>query len=332
MISIMVLITGVAGFIGSNLADYFISRGIEVIGVDNFDSFYERRIKENNILDLFQSKNFHFFEGDIRDMNFLNRLPGAPSLVIHLAAKAGVQPSLKQPQEYVDVNIQGSISILEWMKNRQIKKLIFASSSSVYGANNCIPFVESDTGVNPVSPYAFTKRSMELANHTYHHLYQFDIINLRFFTVYGKRQRPDLAIHKFFKAIYEGEPIQLYGSGDTQRDYTYIDDIVEGIFHSYEYLTSNVKVFETLNLGNSSPIRLLELLEKIERVCGKKAIKEFVSEKPGDMTVTYACIEKAKKMIGYSPKTSLDEGLVKFNEWYSKKIKYEETKHRYSYL
>ncbi len=329
----MILITGAAGFIGSNLAEYFINEGFSVTGIDNFDNFYDRDIKESNLINLLKSPNFTFLEGDITETLFLDSIKIKPEMVIHLAAKAGVQPSLANPQEYLKVNVQGTINILEWMKKNAIKKLIFASSSSVYGNNNSIPFTEEDTGILPVSPYAFTKRSCELLNHTYHHLYDFDIINLRFFTVYGPRQRPDLAIHKFISAIHEGRPIKQFGKGDTQRDYTYIDDIVKGIFNAYDYLSSNNGVFETFNLGNNQPISLLGLIEIIESTVKKNAIREYLPEQPGDMRITYASIEKAKKILNYQPIIGLEEGIEIFYKWYlNKNAKHDEIKYRYTYL
>ncbi|MCS6824741.1 MAG: GDP-mannose 4,6-dehydratase [Cytophagaceae bacterium] len=312
----MILITGVAGFIGSCTAECFIKRGFPVVGIDNFDSFYSRSVKEKNISWLKSHHLFSFLEGDLNDVAFMNSITQPVSAVIHLAAKAGVQPSLLQPLQYIHNNIQGTNNLLEWMKRRNIRKMLFASSSSVYGNNNTIPFSESDADIYPVSPYAFTKRSCELLNHTYHHLYGMDIINLRFFTVYGPRQRPDLAIYKFTNAIHNGLPIKLFGKGDTQRDYTFVDDIVQGIFNAYEYLMSNNSIFDTFNLGNNSPISLLHLVELIENVVGKTAIREHLPEQPGDMRITYASIDKAKKILNYNPSTSIEEGLKIFYQWY----------------
>jgi nucleoside-diphosphate-sugar epimerase len=310
------LITGVAGFIGSILAEHFINKGFHVTGIDNFDPFYDRNIKENNLLNLKGNKSFTFLEGDITNSSFLETIPVVPSVVIHIAAKAGVQPSLAQPLQYIHSNIQGTNHLLEWMKKKNIRKMLFASSSSVYGNNNRIPFSENDTQILPVSPYAFTKRSCELLNHTYHHLYGFDIINLRFFTVYGPRQRPDLAIHKFTNAIHHRLPIKIFGNGDTQRDYTFIDDIIQGIFHAYEYLLRHNNLFDTFNLGNNQPISLAKLVELIEAIVGKPAIREYMPEQPGDMRITYASIEKAKKILHYNPSTSIEDGLKIFYQWY----------------
>ena len=329
----MIVITGVAGFIGSNLAEHFIKNGIPVLGIDNFDSFYSREIKVNNLSNLVNSPLFTFLEGDITNVQFLNSIRIKPSIVIHLAAKAGVQPSLLNPQEYLSVNVQGTINMLEWMKRVECKKFIFASSSSVYGNNNSIPFSELDTSINPVSPYAFTKRSCELLNYTYHHLYQFDIINLRFFTVYGPRQRPDLAIHKFVASIHEGKSIKQFGEGDTQRDYTYIDDIVHGIQNAVDYISTNKNIYEIFNLGNNSPISLLGLIEIIEKTIRKKAIKEYLPEQPGDMRITFANIEKAKDLLNYHPIIGLEEGIERFYKWYlNKENKENEIKYSYSYL
>ena len=314
-----ILITGVAGFIGSNLAASMIRAGIEVLGIDNFDFFYERSVKENNLAPLRSSIFFSFMEGDVRDASFLNNINGKVDLVIHLAAKAGIQPSLQMPKEYLDVNINGTLNVLEWMKNNQVSKLVFASSSSVYGSNNRIPFSEEDTNIFPVSPYAMSKRSCELLNHTYHHLYNLDIINLRLFTVYGPAQRPDLAIHKFIRTITENKPVTLYGKGDTSRDYTYIDDVVKGIMAACEYLINRTGVFETINLGNNKPVSLSELVTCIERITGNPAKKIYAPEQPGDMRMTCASIDKAIKLLNYNPQTSLEDGLYRFYEWYKHK-------------
>ncbi len=314
-----ILITGVAGFIGSNLAASMIKTGTEILGIDNFDDFYERSVKENNLAPLRASENFSFIEGDIRNASVFNNIKDKVDVVIHLAAKAGIQPSLQMPAEYLEVNINGTLNILEWMKNNQLNKLVFASSSSVYGSNNRIPFSEEDTNIFPVSPYAMSKRSCELLNHTYHHLYNLDIINLRLFTVYGPAQRPDLAIHKFFRTIANDLPLTLYGKGDTSRDYTYIDDVVQGIMAACRYLLNRDQVFETINLGNNKPISLSELVASLERVTGKQAKKIYTSEQPGDMRMTCASIDKAIKLLEYNPQTSLEDGLHLFYDWYKNK-------------
>ncbi len=327
----MILVTGAAGFIGSHVTEKLLREGLEVAGIDNFDPFYDKEIKVRNLLSSLTEKKFTFWEGNICDEQFLDSLPFTPSLVIHLAAKAGVQPSLKDPKGYIDTNVQGTSTLLEWMKKKGGSKMIFASSSSVYG-NNVIPFAEEDTNIYPLSPYAQTKRSGELLNYTYHHLYNFDIINLRFFTVFGPRQRPDLAIHKFTDLISKGKSINLFGKGDTMRDYTFIEDIVEGVINAAKYLFSNKKVYEIINLGNSAPVSLAELVNIIEETVGKKALRNYLPEQPGDMKVTYASIRKASSLLAYSPQTSLKEGIKIFYDWYQNQQEDEQIKYRCTYL
>jgi UDP-glucuronate 4-epimerase len=308
--AIRILLTGAAGFIGSNLTDSLLKSGNEVLGIDNFDSYYERTIKESNIRAALQNSDYSFNEGDIRDSSFLNTCLEVfkPELIIHLAAKAGVRPSLSNPQEYYDVNVMGTLNILEAMRKNKVTKMIFASSSSVYGNNIKVPFSESDVVDNPISPYAASKKAGELLCHTYHHLYNFDIFCLRFFTVYGPRQRPDLAIHKFTKAILKDEPIILFGDGSSRRDYTYIDDIVQGINGAI----LNIKGFEIFNLGESQTISLKNLVEVIEKYCEKKAKLTYKPMQEGDVFQTYADISKAKDKLGYNPQVNIDTGIKKF--------------------
>ena len=313
-----ILITGVAGFIGSHTAEKFLSQGHEVLGIDNFDSFYPREIKEDNLRLLKLQQGFHFREFDFTSDDF-SLLPMQEfDAVIHLGAKAGVLPSLKDPQEYIRVNIHGTWRILEFMKESGCKKLIFASSSSIYG-NNAVPFEESADVSQPISPYAFSKKSCELLTYTYHSLYKSDVINLRFFTVFGERQRPDLAIHKFVKTMLKGEPITLYGDGGTSRDYTYVLDTVDGIYRAWEFISSRNGVYENINLGNKSPVSLLEMVQTIERVLNMKADIRFVPAQPGDVDRTFASIEKAGRLLGYAPETSFEEGVRRFAGWYKSK-------------
>lgn len=311
-----ILITGAAGFIGSHLTDFLLAEGYNVIGVDNFDPFYDRKIKKANLKLALQNESFLFIEGDAGSAELLNKITQNVDAVIHLAAKAGVQPSLKAPVSYIKSNIELTNNILEWMIRKGVRKMVFASSSSVYGNNSKVPFEETDDVNEPISPYAFTKRSCELLNYTYHKLYNLDIINLRFFTVYGERQRPDLAICKFLKQIKSGVPISVYGDGKTARDYTYYRDTIKGIYSSLNYLFANEKVLETINLGNHHPIELLDLIATISDASGIKPVLVYEPMKPGDVNVTYADISKAHELLGYSPQFSLVQGLQNFVKWY----------------
>jgi len=305
-----ILLTGAAGFIGSNLSDHLLKYDNHVLGIDNFDSFYDRSIKEINIKNALNSENFVLKEGDIRDRNFIERMitEFKPQLVVHLAAKAGVRPSLENPHEYYDVNVMGTLTLLEAMRKNNITKMIFASSSSVYGNNVKLPFSEADNVDYPISPYAATKKAGELLCHTYHHLYNFDIFCLRFFTVYGRRQRPDLAIHKFTKAILGNEQISLFGDGTSRRDYTYIDDIIQGISKAIAHL----KGFEVFNLGESQTTTLSQLISIIENHTKIKARLNYLPMQEGDVLQTYADISKAKEILGYNPTTDIEAGLKNY--------------------
>jgi UDP-glucuronate 4-epimerase len=311
---VKILVTGIAGFIGSNLGEHLIKGDVKLIGIDNFDPFYDRQVKENNLNILNRSSNFIFFEGDICNVSFLNTILNneKPDLVIHLAAKAGVRPSILNPSEYYNTNVIGTLNLLEAMKTAGCKRMIFGSSSSIYGNNKKVPFSEKDNVDNPISPYAATKKAGELLCHTYHHLYNFDINCLRFFTVYGPRQRPDLAIHKFTRYILEGKPLPFYGDGDTARDYTYIDDILHGIMHAVD----NLNGFNIINLGESNTITLSKLVSVLETEIGKKAILEKLPMQPGDVEITYADISKAKQLIGYNPTFSFEDGIKEFVKWF----------------
>jgi UDP-glucuronate 4-epimerase len=308
-----VFLTGSAGFIGSSLADNLLAQGYNVVGIDNFDSFYDRKIKLKNIENAVKNSNFQLVEGDIRDKNLLNSLFEKHNfhIIIHLAAKAGVRPSVESPQEYFEVNINGTINILEAAKEHGVKKMIFASSSSVYGNNTKIPFSETDFVDYPISPYAASKKAGELICFTYHELYQMDISCLRFFTVYGPRQRPDLAIHKFARLILEDKPVPVYGDGSFKRDFTYIDDIVFGINQAI----INLNGFHVYNLGNSRTISVLEMVAELEKALGKNAQIEFRPLQPGDVKLTYADISFAKKDLLYNPKFAFNTGIKNFVEW-----------------
>ncbi|MEX0684880.1 MAG: GDP-mannose 4,6-dehydratase [Balneolales bacterium] len=308
------LVTGGAGFIGSNLCDKFIQQGHIVVCLDNFDDFYDRSIKERNLEELVKHPNFKLIEGDIRDSDLLEEVFSAYDidLVVHLAAKAGVRPSIIDPALYQDVNIRGTQCILDCMKKYEVKKLLFASSSSVYGGNTKVPFSEKDEVNNPISPYAATKRAGELMCYTYHHLYNINIACLRFFTVYGPRQRPEMAIHKFTRLIHTGEELPAFGDGSTKRDYTYIDDIVQGITK----IAESDFTYDIINLGESQTITLKDLIDTIGRKLNKAPIVKWLPDQPGDVNITYADISKARNIYGYKPTTDVETGIAEFVEWY----------------
>ncbi len=309
-----VLVTGAAGFLGSHLCERLLQQGCAVVGIDNFDPFYDRRIKEWNVQQVRRVGNFAFFEGDIRNAHFLERVfqTFRPQVVVHLAAKAGVRPSLLDPQAYYDVNVMGTLRLLEVMRAQKVTALVFASSSSVYGNRNTVPFRETDPVDHPVSPYAATKKAGELLCYTYHHLYGFAVSCLRFFTVYGPRQRPEMAIHKFTRHIDIGKPVTLYGDGTSRRDYTYVDDIIQGILLAMEHLDG----YEIFNLGEAHTIPLLEVVRTIERHLGKEAQIQWQPFQPGDVYQTYADISKAQQQLGYRPTTDFDTGIQRFCQWY----------------
>jgi UDP-glucuronate 4-epimerase len=302
-----ILVTGAAGFIGSNLVDSLLINGSQVMGIDNFDPFYDRTIKERNLQDAILNPEFQFVEGDIRDAVLVDKCFSEfkPDVVVHLAAKAGVQPSLVDPQSYFDVNIMGTLNLLEVMRKKNIKRLIFASSSSVYGNNLKVPFSETDSVDFPISPYAASKKAGEQLCFTYHHLYNFDIFCLRFFTVYGQRQRPDLAICKFSKAILKDEPICLYGDGTSSRDYTHISDIIQGITSAIK----KVDGYDIFNLGESKAISLSDLVSILEKHSHKKAIIKYFPMQDGDVLRTFADISKAQNKLNYSPEVDIDTGI-----------------------
>lgn len=310
-----ILITGGAGFIGSNLVDSLLeSPENRVTCLDNFDSFYDPKVKRSNIRTHLEKSNYILVEGDIRDLNRVkSKLSKHYDVIIHLAAKVGIIPSLQNPTLYTDVNVVGTQKLLEFARQSLCKKFIFASSSSVYGVNPKVPWNENESVLRPISPYASTKISGELLGHVYAQLYNFQFIALRFFTVYGPGQRPDLAIHKFVKLISKGKPINLYGDGKTERDYTYIDDIVSGIIAALNYSKS---IYEIINLGNNKPVKLLKLVKLIEKVLGKKAKVNKLPQQPGDVPITFADISKAQSLLNYQPKTSLLNGIQKFVDWF----------------
>ena len=311
-----ILVTGAAGFIGSHLSERLVRQGMSVVGLDNFDPFYEPAVKWNNIAELLTSPNFKLVEGDIRNPVLAEKVfrEGQFDMVVHLAAKAGVRPSIQDPAGYVNVNINGTVILLEAARAAGIKKFIFASSSSVYGNNEKVPFSETDNVDNPISPYAATKKAGELICYTYSHLYGMDITCLRFFTVYGPRQRPDLAIHKFARLIEQSKAIPVYGDGSMERDFTYIDDIIDGVVASMKQCQG----YHIYNLGESRPVRLDVLIAELEKALGKKAIIDRQPEQPGDVKRTFADVQKAVLELGYQPKTHLADGLKAFVVWMRK--------------
>lgn len=315
------LITGGAGFIGSSLADDLLEKNNRVIVIDNFCDFYDPQIKENNIKNALNKENYKLYRGDIRDKDLLNKIFNENNIdiVVHLAAMAGVRPSIENPVLYQEVNCLGTQNILECMKEKRIMNLVMASSSSVYGNSKTVPFKESDIVDFAISPYAATKKANEVMTHVYHKLYNMNVIMLRFFTVYGPRQRPDLAINKFTRLMLEGKKIPMFGDGSTSRDYTYIGDIVDGIEKSVNYCLNNSNVYEILNLGNSSPVSLKEMINIIGKCLNAVPDIEELPMQLGDVDRTYACIDKAKDMIGYNPQTPFEEGIKKFVKWYKTK-------------
>ncbi|MHA3047241.1 GDP-mannose 4,6-dehydratase [Riemerella anatipestifer] len=337
------LVTGGSGFIGSHLVEALLKNGHFVINVDNFDDFYNYKTKINNTLESlgittnfdFENKNldikklaslvnkgnYKFYYQDIRDKEGLEKIfkNHRPDVVIHLAALAGVRPSIERPLEYQEVNIKGTMNLWEVAKDLGVYKFVIASSSSVYGNNEKIPFSEEDNVDRPISPYAATKKCVEILGHTYHHLYGMDMVQLRFFTVYGPRQRPDLAIHKFTKIIKENELVPFYGDGNTARDYTFIDDIIDGIIKSIKYVEDNTGVYEIFNLGESEVVSLHKMLSTIEEELGVKANLNKLPMQAGDVQKTNADIKKAQQKIGYAPTTNFQNGIKKFVEWFLKK-------------
>ena len=309
-----ILITGGAGFIGSTLADKMLKDGCRVVVIDNFNDFYDKNLKEQNVEANLKNPDYKLYRGDICDKELLQKVFSENSIdkVIHLAACAGVRTSIEAPLEYVYSNVYGTVNILECMKKFNVKKLVFASSSSVYGNCTAQKFSEDLKISEPISPYAATKSSCEQFIYTYSKLYDICAVCLRFFTVYGPRQRPDLAIRKFTQAMMKDEEITVYGDGTSLRDYTYIDDIVSGICAAAEYNKTN---YEIINLGGGNPITVNEVIKTIEKALGKTAKIKYGSVQPGDVQKTISDITKAQNLLGYAPTTSFDEGIDKFIKW-----------------
>jgi UDP-glucuronate 4-epimerase len=311
-----VLVTGGAGFIGSHLLEALLARGWETAAVDNFDDFYSPLIKRRNLEEVSRRGEVRLFETDIRDQANLRRAFEAtkPEVVIHLAARAGVRPSIEQPALYEAVNVGGTVNLLSLASDFGARKFVFISSSSVYGATSRVPFVEDQVETRPVSPYAATKLAGELMCFTYSHLFQLPVVCLRIFTVYGPRQRPDLAIHKFAALIEAGKPVPMFGDGSTSRDYTFVDDIVAGILAAVDHHTA----YDVFNLGNSHPCKLSELVHLLENALGRQAIVNSLPPQPGDVPITWSDISKARRLLGYEPRVPLSDGIERFVAWLRK--------------
>ncbi len=310
-----VLVTGFAGFIGSHLTEKLLSDGYTVIGIDEFNDYYDPKIKGRNISSFRNNEKFVFNKADIRNKDSVSEIfiKYKPEIIVHLAARAGVRPSLQQPILYEEVNVIGTLNLLEAAKNNSCKKFIFGSSSSVYGECKNVPFKETELDLKPISPYGVSKLAGEKYCQAYNHLYKMPIVCLRFFTVYGPRQRPDLAIYKFTKLIEEGKPIPVFGDGMYKRDFTYVTEIINGIVSSIKYDKSS---FEIFNLGESHTTSVVDLVKLIENALGKKAVIDWQPAQAGDVPLTYADVSKAEKLLGYKPKTKPEEGIKKFVEWY----------------
>jgi UDP-glucuronate 4-epimerase len=311
-----ILITGGAGFIGSHLVGHLLAEGCwRITVVDDFNDFYDPAIKRENVRERLASPDYKLIEADIRDYQALSQAFADTNFdcIVHLAARAGVRPSLKDPRLYVETNINGTLNLLELARANGVKQFVFGSSSSVYGLNSKVPFSENDPIFNPISPYAATKAAGELICHAYAHLYHLRIVCLRFFTVYGSRQRPDLAIHKFAKLISAGEPIPVFGDGTTRRDYTFIDDLISGVRAAIDYDQSN---YEVINLGESRTVELRELISLLEQALDRHAEIDRQPPQPGDVPQTFADISKARRLLGYDPQTPIEEGIGKFVEWF----------------
>ncbi|HHY46037.1 MAG TPA: NAD-dependent epimerase/dehydratase family protein [Firmicutes bacterium] len=318
------LVTGGAGFIGSHLVDKLLAEGWRVTVVDNFDPFYEPSIKHQNIGRHLGHESYELLEIDIRDFEGMrSRLSGGYDVIVHLAAKVGVRPSIERPMEYQDVNVRGTQNLLELARQLGVKQFVFASSSSVYGVNPNVPWREDDNVLLPISPYAATKVAGELLGHVYSYLYGIRFVALRFFTVYGPRQRPDLAIHKFARKILREETIPIYGDGSTSRDYTYVDDIIQGIQAAMDY---DGNAYEIINLGNNHTVRLLEMVRTLEEVLGLKAQLDFLPPQPGDVPQTWADINKAERLLGFRPSTPFPEGIRRFIKWLTARVAQEQAR------
>ncbi|MGH7477582.1 MAG: NAD-dependent epimerase/dehydratase family protein [Longimicrobiales bacterium] len=312
-----IVVTGAAGFIGSHLVEALLERGDEVIGIDNFDPFYAPAEKRSNLAGAQANPRFHLLEVDCAELPDLRSAlePFAFDALVHLAAKAGVRPSIQDPVGYVRANVVATQCVLEVLRERRVGRFIFGSSSSVYGNNEKVPFGEDDPVDRPISPYAATKRAAELLCHTYHHLYDLGVLALRFFTVYGPRQRPDLAIRKFSELMLAGKPIQMFGDGTTERDYTWIDDIIGGVTAAIDRSCTHAAEFEIINLGESRTTSLRRLIELIATSLGSEPRIQRLPPQPGDVQRTFADVAKARRLLGYRPTTPVEDGIPRFLEW-----------------
>ncbi len=311
-----ILLTGVAGFIASHLSERLLADGRRVVGLDNLDDFYDRAIKERNLSASLDHQTFALVQGDIRDTEALAELPSGIRTVVHVAARAGVRPSIAQPALYYDVNVMGTLRLLEFARERGIRRFVFASSSSVYGNNSEVPFSEGHRVDQPISPYAASKRAGELLGHTYSHLYGITFLCLRFFTVYGPRQRPDLAIHKFARLMEAGEEIPVFGDGTSRRDYTYIDDILQGVEGALEWVDRTDGAFDIVNLGESRTVELREMVGVLAQELGVEPRIRWLPPQPGDVEQTFADVSKARSLLGYDPKWEFEDGIRKFVAWF----------------
>ncbi len=309
-----VLVTGCAGFIGSHLSERLLEAGFQVVGIDNFDPYYDISLKKSNLSRCLQNSNFVFHELDILDYQSLLEIEEI-EFVFHLAAKAGVRPSIEDPDSYFKNNFMGTKNILEWMVTSGCKRMIFASSSSVYGNTNQVPFIENQITDFPISPYAASKKASEILNYTYHSVHSLSILNLRLFTVYGPRQRPDLAIRKFVDLVSTGKTVSIFGNGDTYRDYTFIEDVVSGFLKGLDYLEKKPVIFDTFNIASGNPIGIIDLVDMIGQTLSKNPKIEYLPMQAGDVDKTFASIKKAKNDLGFESEYSLEKGLAEYVKW-----------------